>query len=69
MTNDRYVWRYILLLKSFTVYGLDIFVAVTMISSEHVCPLSLLHFYLIKPFSLISIIPKPGLSSRIVADK
>jgi hypothetical protein len=34
--NDRYVWRYILLLKSFTVYGLDIFVAVTMISSEHV---------------------------------
>jgi hypothetical protein len=36
MTDDRYVWRYILLLKSFTVYGLDIFVAVTMISSEHV---------------------------------
>jgi hypothetical protein len=34
--DDRYVWRYILLLKSFTVYGLDIFVAVTMISSEHV---------------------------------
>jgi len=34
--TGRYVWRYILLLKSFTVYGLDIFVAVTMISSEHV---------------------------------
>jgi hypothetical protein len=69
MTNDRYVWRYILLLKSFTVYGLDIFVAVTMISSEHVCPLSLLYILIFKPFSLISIIPKPGSSSRIVADK
>jgi hypothetical protein len=67
--NDRYVWRYILLLKSFTVYGLDIFVAVTMISSEHVCPLSLLYILIFEPFSLIPIIPKPGSSSRIVADK
>jgi hypothetical protein len=69
LTNDRYVWRYILLLKSFTVYGLDIFVAVTMISSEHVCPLSLLYIFIFKPFSLISIIPRPGSSTRIVADK
>lgn len=32
----RYIWRYILLFKSLAVYGLDIFTAVTMVSSSHV---------------------------------
>ncbi|WVQ75781.1 hypothetical protein IAR50_005414 [Cryptococcus sp. DSM 104548] len=34
-TRFKYVLRYVFLLKSFAVYGLDIFSAVTMISSTH----------------------------------
>ncbi|KAI9636117.1 putative vacuole protein, partial [Dioszegia hungarica] len=34
LTRFKYVWRYILLFKSLAVYGLDIFTAVTMISSD-----------------------------------
>jgi len=34
LTRLKYVWRYILLFKSLAVYGLDIFTAVTMISSD-----------------------------------
>lgn len=31
----KYIWKYILVLKNLAVYGLDIFTAVTMISSNH----------------------------------
>lgn len=34
--TERYVFRYILLFKSIAVMGLDIFTAITMISSDHV---------------------------------
>jgi hypothetical protein len=34
--TNRYVFRYILLFKSIAVMGLDIFTAITMISSDHV---------------------------------
>ncbi|WVQ79839.1 hypothetical protein IAT38_001939 [Cryptococcus sp. DSM 104549] len=34
-TRIKYIFRYIFLLKSFAVYGLDIFTAVTMLSSSH----------------------------------
>lgn len=33
----RYILRYVFLLKSVAVYALDIFTAVTMVSSNHVC--------------------------------
>ncbi|ORY30221.1 hypothetical protein BCR39DRAFT_466825 [Naematelia encephala] len=35
LTRLKYVWKYILILKAFAVMGLDIFTAVTMISSNH----------------------------------
>ncbi|KAK8847653.1 hypothetical protein IAR55_005512 [Kwoniella newhampshirensis] len=34
-TRIKYIFRYVWLLKSIAVYGLDIFTAVTMISSDH----------------------------------
>ncbi|RSH92426.1 hypothetical protein EHS25_008841 [Saitozyma podzolica] len=41
LTRLKYIWRYILLIKSMAVYGLDIFTAVTMISSNNVSELEL----------------------------
>ncbi|KAK1921818.1 putative vacuole protein [Papiliotrema laurentii] len=35
MTRVKYVWKYILILKSFAVYGLDVFTATTYILSSH----------------------------------
>jgi len=35
MTRLKYIWKYVLILKSLAVYGLDIFTAITMISSDH----------------------------------
>jgi len=35
LTRVKYIWKYILLLKSLAVYGLDIFTAVTMITTDH----------------------------------
>lgn len=34
--ESRYILKYILILKSFAIYGLDVFTATTMILSDHV---------------------------------
>jgi hypothetical protein len=35
VTCHRYIWIYLLLLKSFAVYCFDIFTAVTMLTTNH----------------------------------